>query len=236
MEIGTTRKKVKQEEIYNRNLSSGLVYGNTTTDVTNILATIQSSFKVTGLEAQKTYLAGAYLNSSVGISNIKFERFRTKKSSNGAGIMIALSAIEEESVVIEEFSKVLRINPNRMKILTVREKLNSHQDTFIGTVMNIRQYIYNIVIGPNPLDDTISPLSLLDDFVEDEEQHDKIEEFLPDFDRSYVMPVREIILAKPKFRNRRGVVVDEVTHENAKITVNMWEQAIVYAVIVQRPT
>ena len=191
---------------------------------------------MTGLEAQKTYLAGAYLNSSVGISNIRFERFRTEKSSNGAGVMIALSDIEEESVVIEEFSKVLRINPDRMKIITIKEKLTSHQNTFESTVMNSRQYIYDIVIGPNPLDDTIKPLDLLDEFVEDEEQHDRIEEFLPDFDRSYIMPVREIILAKPKFRNRNGIRVDELTHESAKIIVRMWEQAIVYAVIVPRPT
>ena len=33
MEIGTTRRKVKQEEIYNRTLSTGLIYGNVTTDV-----------------------------------------------------------------------------------------------------------------------------------------------------------------------------------------------------------
>ena len=67
-------------------------------------------------------------------------------------------------------------------------------------------------------------------------QFEDLEESLPDFDRSYTMPTREIILAKPKFRNINPVKVEELTHESAKINVSMWEQAIVYAVIVQRPT
>ena len=109
MEIGTTRKKVKQEEIYSRTLSTGLKYGNATTDFTNNLATIQANFKITGRESQTSYLFGVYLNSSLGISNIKFQRVKMAKSSNGAVIMIALSEIEEESIFIEKFSDVLRI-------------------------------------------------------------------------------------------------------------------------------
>lgn len=56
----------------------------------------------------------------MGISNVRFQRIKTVKSSNGAGIMIALSAIEEESVVIEKFSEVLRIEPDRMKVITIK--------------------------------------------------------------------------------------------------------------------
>ena len=100
MRIGTKRKTVEAEEIYAKNLSAGVVFGNQTVNVTNNLATIQANFTVEGLDSQKSYLIGAYLNSSVGNSPIKFLKFETDKASNGAGIKIALTSIEENDVVI----------------------------------------------------------------------------------------------------------------------------------------
>ena len=93
MKIGTKRSTVQAEEIYAKTLPSGVVFGNQTVNVTNNLATIQATFTVTGLESQKSYLMGAYLNSSVGNSPIKYFRFKTTKSANGAGIKIALTSI-----------------------------------------------------------------------------------------------------------------------------------------------
>ena len=77
-----------------------------------------------------------------------------------------------------------------MKIITIKEKLSVHKSAFVGNVMNTRQYIYDIVIGPNPLDDTISPKAVVDEFVGDDDQIDDLEETLPEFDRSYTMPTR----------------------------------------------
>ena len=79
--------------------------------MTNNLATIQSEFKVIGLESQKTYLLGAYLNTTVGNSYIKYEVFRTKRSSNGAGLKLSLTGIVDSNLVIQFFSQVLRIAP-----------------------------------------------------------------------------------------------------------------------------
>ena len=114
MRIGTKRNTVEAEQIYAKNLPSGVVYGNHTVSVTNNLATIQTTFTVTGLESQTSYLIGTYLNSTVGNSRIKFQRFRTEKSSNGAGIKIAFTGIEENSDVIESLGKILRIKKERL--------------------------------------------------------------------------------------------------------------------------
>lgn len=96
---------------------TGKSYGSSKTITNNI--NIQSNFTAKNLSAQTSYMMASYLNSSVGISDIEYLVFHTDKSSNGAGIKIALSSIVDNSVVLEAFSKVLRINPSRMVVSTV---------------------------------------------------------------------------------------------------------------------
>ena len=70
--------------------------------------------------------------------------------------------------------------------------------------MNTRRYIYDVVVGPNPLDDSIHALDTLEEFATSANMHTQILEFLPGFDDVYTMKVREVIPSKPKFRKRRG--------------------------------
>ena len=114
---------------------------------------IQANFTATDLSAQTTYLLGAYINASVGISNIAFKVFHTDKSNNGAAIKIAFTQIEDEADVITALSKVLRIAEERIFIMTIEEVQTEHSSTFISTVMNDRQFIYEIAIGPDTEDD-----------------------------------------------------------------------------------
>ena len=50
------------------------------------------------------------------------------------------------------------------------------------------------------------------------------------------MHTREIILSKPSFRKGAGVVISKLTHDMITISVKMWEQSNVYAIIVHQPT
>ena len=77
-----------------------------------------------------------------------------------------------------------------MKIITIKEKLSVHKSPFVENFMNTRQYIYDIVIEPNPLEDTISPKAVVDEFVRDDDQIDDLEETLPEFNRSYTVSTR----------------------------------------------
>lgn len=45
--------------------------------------------------------------------------------------------------------------------MTVRTLLTTQQSTFSSTVMNVRQFVFDIVVGPNPKDDSVKPLDLL---------------------------------------------------------------------------
>ena len=46
--------------------------------------------------------------------------------------------------------------------MTVRKILTTQQSTFDNSVMNVRQFVFEIVVGPNPKDDSVKPLDLLD--------------------------------------------------------------------------
>ena len=46
--------------------------------------------------------------------------------------------------------------------MTVRKILTTQQSTFDNSVMNVRQFVFEIVLGPNPKDDSVKPLDLLD--------------------------------------------------------------------------
>ena len=100
MQIGTNRNKANQTRIYNQSLDTGVSYGNIKTTVVNEAVDIKAQFTATGLSAQTTYLLGAYVNTSVGISEVVFEVFHTNKSSNGATIKMAFNEIEEEGNII----------------------------------------------------------------------------------------------------------------------------------------
>lgn len=77
MKIGTNRNKFLQKSIFSKQVETGISYGSQKTSVSSTISTIQSTISPLGLQAQTTYLIGVYLNSSVGISDIVFEVFRT---------------------------------------------------------------------------------------------------------------------------------------------------------------
>lgn len=75
MKIGTNEGKVLQANIYANEVDTGISYGSAKTWLSGTISTIQGNLTATGLSAQTRYLIGAYVNSSVGISDIKFTSF-----------------------------------------------------------------------------------------------------------------------------------------------------------------
>jgi hypothetical protein len=51
--------------------------------------------------------------------------------------------------------------------------------------MNDRTYIYDIVIGPNQNDDSIKPISILNDFINSNDSKNKVLQSLPNFITTY---------------------------------------------------
>lgn len=74
MSLATQKKDVTQALIYGNNISTGISYGNATAALVNSgNVNIEAAFTVSGLQASSTYLIGAYVNSSVGLSDIMFQ-------------------------------------------------------------------------------------------------------------------------------------------------------------------
>lgn len=80
--------------IFDQNIKTGVVYNKTRAVISSVgSVNILTELILTGLEADKRYLIGAYLNSTVGISDVKFKEVQTLKSSNGAVIKICFNTI-----------------------------------------------------------------------------------------------------------------------------------------------
>ena len=80
--------------IFDQNIKTGLVYNKTRAVISSLgNVNIITPLILTGLESDKRYLIGAYVNSTVGISDIKFKEVQTLKSSNGAVIKICFNSI-----------------------------------------------------------------------------------------------------------------------------------------------
>ena len=59
----------------------------------------------------------AYLNSSVGISDIAFSVAKTSKASNGAAIKMAFTDILDSEKILEALSTVLTVSKDRLSIV-----------------------------------------------------------------------------------------------------------------------
>ena len=62
-----------------------------------------------------------------------------------------------------------------------------------------------------------------------------MQELIPSFITTFDYQVREIILGIPEFREGSlpAIVVEQITYEYIKIYANLWEEALVYGVIVE---
>lgn len=142
LSLATQRKDVTHKLIYQKNISTGVSFGNASAQLVNTgNVNIRANFAITGLEASSVYLVAAYINSSVGLSDLYFQNIKTSKSSNGAVLKLALSSIEPNSTLINALSTVLRIQASRMSVI----KINSPLDSVIVAnpgVLNSRKFVY----------------------------------------------------------------------------------------------
>ncbi len=60
--------------------------------------------------------------------------------------------------MLSTVSTVLRVKPDRLSVLTFKQILEDSSVSFSNTVMNSRRYAYELVLAPNRLDDSISPM------------------------------------------------------------------------------
>lgn len=186
------------------------------------------------LSTQSSYIIGAYLNSTVGISAILYRNFSTTQASNGASIKMAMSAIVNTTAFLSALSDVWRIKVGRIGVLTVQESLNTLQTTYTSSVMNSRIFVYEIVVAPDIEDDSVRPIDLLSAYTKDYSQKDMLYASMNNYITFYTETIREIISAKPK--PRLLISAESVSHDSTSIKVSMWDQSILYGIMLPNPT
>lgn len=226
---GTPTSLISAGLIYNQSLASGIAYGSGSAALESTGVNTVASVVAAGLSAQKAYLLALYLNSTVGISDLYFLNFSTAKASNAAAIKLAFSDPVNSTLLTESMSLVLRINSSRIYILTNKQVLVDQKDTFQVSVMNKRLYIYDILVAPNPNDDSTRPVNLLKGFNEDANAKNMLLEFVPQFLKTYTSQVREVFNTVPKIR--KSISITAKTYESVTFSVAFWAPAFVYAVV-----
>ena len=217
---GTLTTTITPSQIYNKNLSSSITYGNASSANNLTGVNIVANFTVRSLSTQSNYIIAAYLNSTVGISDIVYRNFSTTQASNGAAIKLAMNNLLNTTALLSALSNVWRIQVSRIGVLTIQSTLNSLQATYTSSVMNTRIYVYEIVVAPDIEDDSIRPIDLLNTYTQDSAQRDMLLSFVPDYITSYTETTREIVPAKPKSRLPLQAV--SVSHGTVVVRVNMW--------------
>jgi hypothetical protein len=101
--------------------------------------------------------------------------------------------------------------------------------------MNSRRYVYELVLAPNRFDDSISPIESFKELIISKDLQDKIKTSIASFDLTYTMTAHELILAKPRIRGS-GITVEQLTYQNVRVSVQFWEVAYVYGMIVEADT
>lgn len=115
---GTPTSTITQAQIYNKTLANGIFYGKSPAALDSKGVNIISTLSATTLTVQTNYIIGAYLNSTVGSSPIKYLNFSTSNATNGASIKLAMSSIVNEAQIVSALSAVWRIQSSRIGILT----------------------------------------------------------------------------------------------------------------------
>ena len=128
-----------------------------------------------------------YLNSTVGLSDVKFKEIQTQKSSNGAVIKICFNSIELNTTVLDTLSTVLRLKTDRLSVFTMQIILLNISSTYSTQVMNSRRYVYEVVLAPNRFDDSIKPLESFTSLIASKDLQTKVKQMIPSFDLTYSM-------------------------------------------------
>lgn len=82
-------------------------------------------------------------------------------------------------------------------------------------------YIYEVVVGPNLLDDSVSPLTTLNSLVNSTYLQGKVASQIPSLDLTYTMTAYELIFAKPRIRDAYLNLV-QLTDSNAMVEISSW--------------
>ncbi|EWS73604.1 hypothetical protein TTHERM_000251239 (macronuclear) [Tetrahymena thermophila SB210] len=226
-----SKPPLSAQEVFSFNYSEGIIIkkgeGHTKqyfTEATDFTAEI----KIEELNYSTSYQIYAVCNNGMGISKIKSANFTTSYLQAGTIFHVTLSNNLNSQDLIKQLSQALRIKQNDMALLTSKQIINNQgerlkNDLFSFEIaiapqsngFNINEYLQNITQS-NP--ETF--IRLMKNYVQGFETY-RVEPF----SRKYMNGMTKITDLKPK--------IESVSFYSANITVRLWEESIIYAVVLE---
>ncbi len=88
--------------------------------------------------------------------------------------------------LVKSLERILRITPLRIKVLTSTYNLQKIRDS-TNQYQNSPKYVYEVVIAPDPTNDTTTPLSIVESFLQNSTSKGTFGGYLPDWDSTAIV-------------------------------------------------
>ena len=158
--------------------------------------------------------------------------FTTVELSKGVLIKLTFNDIVSNLDIVKSLERIIRISPLRIKVLTSTfdlEKIRNSANRF----KNAPEYVYEVVIAPDPTNDTTSPSSIVTSFLSNNTRKNLFKEDLPQWADTATVQYYELRSVKPRITILPYPTV--INLYNATFNLKYWERANIYATIVKQP-
>ncbi|KAL4462643.1 hypothetical protein ABPG74_000473 [Tetrahymena malaccensis] len=219
------------QEIFSLNYSEGIIIKKGEAHTNQFFPEAKdftAEIKIEELSYSTSYEIYAICNNGMGISSIKSANFTTSYLKAGSIFHVTLSNNTNSQELIKQLSQALRIKQTDMGLLTSKQIINSQGERIKNDLFSfeiaiapqsngydMNEYLQNMTHN-NPQ----TFIKLMKTYVQGFETY-RVEPF----SRKYINGMTKITDLQPK--------VESVSFYSANITVKLWEDSIVYAVVME---
>lgn len=132
--------------------------------------------------------------------------------------------------IVKSLERIMRISPLRIKVLTSIYELQEIRNS-VNQYKNEPKYVYEVVVAPDPTNDTTTPMGIVEDFLTNPTSKGLFKDYLPDWDADAHVQYYELRAVKPRVTVMPKPVV--INLYNATFEIKMWERSNIYASIIQ---
>ena len=184
-----------------------------------------STATLSGLSQSSNYVFYAVSNNNLGTSEISSIEFSTGKISRGVQMRLYFSSVITNLQLVDALRQVMRVEPIRIKILTSLFDLQQQQAAITANDNNPK-YSYDVVIAPDATNDVVSPLSIVETFVNSAEEKTTFTNYLPTFAATITIKYFELRPVYPRVDKMPETIAIKLYQ--ATFQIKFWLQANYY--------
>jgi hypothetical protein len=158
-------------------------------------------------------------------------QFRTIALNKGVLMKLTFNNIVQNLDIVKSLERIIRITPLRIKVLTSTYDLTLIRDN-TNQFKNAPKYVYEVVIAPDPTNDTTTPLNIVEGFLTSNTSKDLFKQYLSDWDNNATVQYYELRSVKPRVTIMPKPRV--INLYNATFEIKFWERANIYAIIIEQ--